>query len=122
MKLAAAERIDALNIVLIFLSAVLAALMPFELFLFSYAIFGPLDYLTEISWLHDKTYFTLNKHDFLYLIAITTAISFLFVNAVYKFIELEVPATMGAILTWLAVLLAILFVTVRKNVYRLVGL
>lgn len=31
---------------------------PFEVFLFSYAVLGPLHYLTEISWLHDKNYFT----------------------------------------------------------------
>src|SRR5215212_6090207 len=30
---------------------------PFHLFLFAYAILGPLHYLTEISWLHDRDYF-----------------------------------------------------------------
>lgn len=39
-------------------SGVLAFLFPFELFLVSYAILGPLHYLTEISWLHDRKYFT----------------------------------------------------------------
>ncbi|MEZ4720470.1 MAG: hypothetical protein R2813_01170 [Flavobacteriales bacterium] len=48
---------DALNIVLIIVSLVLAFLMPFSLFLFSYAILGPLHYLTEINWLNEKKYF-----------------------------------------------------------------
>lgn len=39
-------------------SCVAAFLFPFELFLFSYAVLGPLHYLTEISWLHERNYFT----------------------------------------------------------------
>ena len=42
-------------------SCVFAYLFPFELFLFSYAILGPLHYLTEISWLHDRGYFIRTK-------------------------------------------------------------
>jgi len=38
-------------------SAVGAMVAPFHLFLFAYAILGPLHYLTEISWLHDRDYF-----------------------------------------------------------------
>lgn len=51
------NRIDYLNIGLILLSLVLAFVLPFELFLFSYAVLGPLHYLTEIPWLHSKEYF-----------------------------------------------------------------
>jgi len=51
------KRIDVLNIVLILVSLVLAIFLPFKLFLFSYAILGPLHYLTEINWLKDKNYF-----------------------------------------------------------------
>jgi hypothetical protein len=40
------------------LSCVVAFIFPFELFLFSYAILGPLHYFTKISWLHDRNYFT----------------------------------------------------------------
>jgi hypothetical protein len=39
------------------ISCVTAYVFPFELFLFSYAVSGPLHYLTEISWLHDRKYF-----------------------------------------------------------------
>ena len=57
MTLSAAERLDAINIGLMLLSCAVAVIIPLELFLFSYAILGPLHYLTEISWLHDRKYF-----------------------------------------------------------------
>lgn len=38
-------------------SCAAAFALPFELFLFAYAVLGPLHYLTEISWIHDKGYF-----------------------------------------------------------------
>ena len=51
------KKIDLLNIGLIALSLIIAIVLPFKLFLFSYAILGPLHYLTEINWLKDKNYF-----------------------------------------------------------------
>lgn len=60
--------IDYLNIGLIILSFILAFNLPFELFLFSYAVLGPLHYMTEIGWLHKKNYFTVDKRDFWVLI------------------------------------------------------
>ncbi|MBL7910169.1 MAG: hypothetical protein JNJ41_03900 [Bacteroidia bacterium] len=56
-----------LNTGLIILSCVVAFFIPFELFLFSYGILGPLHYLTEIGWLHKKNYFTKGKYDFVFL-------------------------------------------------------
>lgn len=38
-----------------------AYVIPFELLLFSYAFLGPAHYLTEISWLHDRSYFAARK-------------------------------------------------------------
>ncbi len=52
-----ADRINALNIALMIASCIAAYLLPFELFLFAYAVLGPLHYLTEISWIHDRRYF-----------------------------------------------------------------
>jgi len=54
------QQIDTMNIGLMVLSLALAYILPFEVFLFSYAILGPLHYLTEISWLHQKSYFVPN--------------------------------------------------------------
>lgn len=56
-----------LNSGLIVLSCLVAFYIPFELFLFSYAVLGPLHYLTEIGWLHKKNYFTKGKYDFVFL-------------------------------------------------------
>lgn len=49
--------VERLNAALMVGSCVLAFAAPFHLFLFAYAILGPLHYLTEISWLHDRDYF-----------------------------------------------------------------
>lgn len=46
-------------------SAVFALFIPFELVLLSYAILGPLHYLTEISWLNTRQFFTLKQYDYL---------------------------------------------------------
>lgn len=54
------KQIDLLNIGLIFFALWLAFKIPFELFLFSYAFFGPLHYLTEINWLNKKNFFIQN--------------------------------------------------------------
>ncbi|MCB0756617.1 MAG: hypothetical protein KDB98_13535 [Flavobacteriales bacterium] len=54
-------KIESINIALIFLSLVLAVVMPFEMFLIAYAMLGPLHYLTEINWLNNKSYFTSSK-------------------------------------------------------------
>jgi hypothetical protein len=57
------DRINVVNIGLMIASAVLACTTPFEVFLLSYAILGPLHYLTQISWLHDRGYFATNRFD-----------------------------------------------------------
>lgn len=61
------NQVNYLNIGLMIISTVAAFIVPFELFLFVYAVLGPLHYLTEISWLHDRSYFTKNRHDYLFL-------------------------------------------------------
>jgi hypothetical protein len=55
------ESVERLNVVLMIVSCVAAFAAPFHLFLFAYAILGPLHYLTEISWLHDRDYFAPRK-------------------------------------------------------------
>lgn len=52
-----------LNAAFMALSALVAWTWPFELFLFAYAVLGPLHYLTEISWLQDHQWFGSSKHD-----------------------------------------------------------
>ncbi len=52
------SKVEIYNILMLFVALVLAFILPFDLFLFAYAVLGPLHYLTEIRWLHDKNYFT----------------------------------------------------------------
>lgn len=75
------EKIDYANIGLMLISCLLAFVLPFELFLFSYAVLGPLHYLTEIGWLHKKGYYTKGKYDFVFLIAIGILITLGFFKA-----------------------------------------
>lgn len=64
------NRIEYINIGLMLVATVAAFVLPFEVFLFSYAVLGPLHYLTEISWLHDRQYFAPKKFDWVPLAAI----------------------------------------------------
>jgi len=66
--------INHVNIALMIISLVFAYIVPFELFLFSYAILGPLHYLTEISWLEKRNYFVKSKSDALILFLVTIII------------------------------------------------
>jgi hypothetical protein len=50
--------IDSLNIALIAGACALAHWKPYGLLFFSYAVLGPAHYLTQISWLHDRRYFS----------------------------------------------------------------
>ncbi len=54
-------KVDILNTGLIIVAFILAYFLPFELFLFSYAVLGPLHYFTEINWIKEKNYFVDNK-------------------------------------------------------------
>ncbi len=76
------KTIDYINIWLLIISFVVAIYLPFELFLFSYAILGPLHYLTEINWLDDKKYFLKSKSQG-YKVFIILAI----IIAIYPFIK-----------------------------------
>lgn len=67
-----------INTGLIIISCIVAFFVPFELFLFSYGVLGPLHYLTEIGWLHKKNYFTKGKYD--YLILIATCVIMVYLN------------------------------------------
>ena len=58
INLTTTRGINLANIILMLVSCAIAFVLPFELFLFSYAVLGPLHYLTEISWLHKSNYYT----------------------------------------------------------------
>ncbi|MEY4875365.1 MAG: hypothetical protein RL708_514 [Bacteroidota bacterium] len=64
------QKINYINIGLMLFSAIAAMILPFEVFLFAYAFLGPLHYLTEISWLHDRNYYTKGKYDAIVLLGV----------------------------------------------------
>src|SRR5579884_4250994 len=53
--------INLTNMGLMIFSAALSFVIPFKLFLFVYAVLGPLHYLTEISWLDKRNFFIEKK-------------------------------------------------------------
>lgn len=55
--------VDVTNLLLVIFSCMVGHMVPAELLVFSYAFLGPLHYLTEISWLHDRQYFTGKRSD-----------------------------------------------------------
>lgn len=69
------RKADLTNILLMLASVGLAIKLPFELFLISYAVLGPLHYATEISWLHKKEFFVGAK-DQIFLLPICVAATF----------------------------------------------
>jgi hypothetical protein len=75
------DQVNYLNVGLILLSCALAYVIPFELFLLAYAILGPAHYLTEISWLHTRGYFTRGKGDYLVLGALCVVLMLVYYGA-----------------------------------------
>ena len=114
-----ADRINYLNILFMLLSVDAAIYLPFELFLFSYAFLGPAHYLTEISWLHDRKYFTPLRTDFI-ILGILTVIYILFVNyAPAHSIMLIYAKKYTASIIFFLFGLAFVFIAVAKRSTRL---
>ena len=72
--MANSRNINLLNIGLILISLALAFVIPFKLFLFSYAVLGPLHYLTEINWLHERKYWVPNVNWLLIACVLTAGV------------------------------------------------
>jgi hypothetical protein len=96
------------------LSAILAFILPFELFLFSYAILGPLHYLTEIGWLHKKNYFTKGKYDFVFLSVLCFLVFY------FSFIQPAKNDSQIPSIILYGVLLSLIFVFIKDNLYRVI--
>lgn len=104
------SKIDALNICLIITSLIIAIQIPFELFLFSYAILGPLHYLTEITWLHRKNYFfSANKKWSIIFIFFAILIS---IYPLVKFIDFNMNQSIENIIK---------IISKQANVFLLIG-
>lgn len=112
------QRLDAINYAnaaLMVASCAAAFLLPFELFLFVYAVLGPLHYLTQISWLHDRDYFVpRGRKPWLLLVGITTLV---LVAAYLSDVVLHnrVDAKYEVGLVWLVFLTAAMLFFVRQR-------
>ncbi len=106
------EKVDLINILCMIVSAVLAYFLPFALFLFSYAVFGPLHYLTEISWLHNKRYFISVKYGLLFFLVICSLL-FLF-----SFYDTSLVMDISTSLMFFAFFSAFVMVAVNNNRLR----
>lgn len=82
------KKIDILNIGLVIISLIIAIMLPFKLFIFSYAILGPLHYLTEINWLKDKNYFVASNSKWITVFAVFALLVSLY--PIYKMIDYTV--------------------------------
>ncbi|MGZ5474577.1 MAG: hypothetical protein ACXWG4_11510, partial [Thermoanaerobaculia bacterium] len=51
------ESVERVNAGLMVAACAASFVAPFHVFLAAYAVLGPLHYLTQISWLHDRQYF-----------------------------------------------------------------
>ena len=69
------DGINYLNIGLMLASCAIALYVPFELFLFAYSILGPAHYLTEISWLEKRRFFTPGRYDVWLLLVVIGALA-----------------------------------------------
>jgi hypothetical protein len=108
------DQIHYANIGLMIVSAILAFVLPFELFLFSYAILGPLHYLTEIGWLHKKNYFTKGKYDFIFLSVLCFLVFY------FSFIQPAKSDSQIPSIILYGVLLSLIFVFIKDNLYRVI--
>lgn len=95
-------------------SLAIAFVVPFELFLFSYAVIGPLHYLTEINWLHARNYFTLRKNDVWFLVTLCV------VATLMNFIPTKNSFSLVSYILTISLYLSVLFVLVKNHLYRLI--
>ncbi len=125
-------RIDLVNIALMIISCVAAFVVPFELFLFSYAVLGPLHYLTEIGWLHKRDYFANGKKDYRWLVALCILLTSLSIISTYRDLDLIQPGfaslieTFGqsvfdtiTVMIFLSFVLALSMVLFRDTLYKI---
>lgn len=104
MQVSGLDRVNYINIAAMLFSAALAIIIPFELVLLSYAILGPGHYLTEISWLKGRQFFTLKKYDYLIILG-TVLIAYL----------VKLPT---ATLVFYAFGMSLILLAIKSNVYR----
>lgn len=136
------QQVNYVNIALMIVSAIVAFIIPFELFLFSYAVLGPLHYLTEIGWLHKRKYFSPKKYDYIPLVVITLLIAIpaiftyvithtaernaagqiMLTSGQYDFIMFIRDQNPATALIFIAFCVSLIFILIKDNTQRIIGL
>lgn len=128
------NQVNYLNIGLMAISLIAAFILPFEVFLFSYAILGPAHYLTEISWLHDRKYFSPGKFDWIPLMGFSLLIllgggAFVLGEDLYTWLlsmgmepVLEFLKVWGYDITFVAFGVALIFILTKNTGLRIGGM
>lgn len=119
---ASPDAVNWLNSGLMIATCGAAFLAPFHLFLFAYAILGPLHYSTQISWLHDRSYFAARpapRRWWLALVGITMMV------LIYGFVSNDilsrpVPPAFEIALVYLVLATALILLYVRRVVNAVV--
>lgn len=114
-------RLDLLNIGLMLVALGLACTHPYEVFLVAYAFLGPLHYLTEISWLHDRKNFCTRKADAFLLLGPTILIMF-GIGAAFNAWHLPFIAAIAAEILVFTFLSALVYQTVKSPWKRILAL
>ena len=114
-------KIDYVNIGLLILSCILAFIMPFELFLFAYGVLGPLHYLTEISWLHDKNYYSTDKRDVILLVIISLILTVVTMKNYLGLADLDVEYKYINRIIFIAFASSLFFAFIKNNLYKIIG-
>jgi hypothetical protein len=124
------NRINYYNILAMLAAACVALVIPFELVLVSYAILGPAHYLTELSWLKNRHFFTLKKYDYLLIIAVALISLLLrlpFANLVFysfglSFILLVINGNISRLLAFCMLIIAGYFLLTHNILRTIFGL
>lgn len=119
LRLTGTDRLNLLNIALMLVSCAVALFLPFELFLFAYAVLGPAHYLTEISWLQKRQFFTPRKYD-PWLLALLAVLVIVPITATANFGDQE--RSQAAAYTFIAFGAALLLILTDKLLFRILGL
>ncbi|MCB0762487.1 MAG: hypothetical protein KDC12_13255 [Flavobacteriales bacterium] len=119
MSLLSVQHVDGLNTGFIILSAIAAVFFPFELFIGSYIILGPLHYLTELNWLKDRRFFIASDKRFLLLVALSVLVTFIYLAS-------KVSVSWASHLSLSALILggllgSIALLAIRQMVYSIIG-
>lgn len=117
--MASHRQVEYLNCLMLLLSIGVACILPFDTFLFSYAVLGPFHYLTELHWLKRKIFF-LSKVDvslFLGLSVIVTAV--LFLNYINGF-SMNMERMVGIILLAFFIFCIYLLFTLKSKITKLI--